>query len=122
MDTMTCEQIEMVYEYLDIKQELQDVLMERAEDCNVECEKEEHGADNNGDGGDVLDVDDPDAEFARFNGGDDNLDETEFEAFFQSAGLQDTEQTSKDLFDMYDRDKDGLINLDEWKCLFCEIL
>ena len=23
---------------------------------------------------------------------------------------------------MYDRDRDGLINLDEWKCLFCEIL
>ena len=60
--------------------------MERAEDCNLECEDEAEGGN---DGEDVLD--DPNAAFDKFKGGDDNLDEAEFEAFFYSAGLQDTE-------------------------------
>jgi hypothetical protein len=59
--------------------------MERADDCDIECTNEEQGVDGGDDGTDILD--DPNAAFDKFKGGDDNLDEAEFEAFFQSSGL-----------------------------------
>ena len=128
MDQMSCQQIEQIYENLEVKQELQEVLAERADECEVACtyaedEEENEGGDGGNDGEeDTLNLEDPDQAFELYKGADDALSEAEFDIFYHSSSLQNTEQTSKDLFDKYDRDKDGLINLDEWKCLFCEIL
>ena len=128
MDQMSCQQIEQIYENLEVKQELQEVLAERAEECEVACtyaedEEENEGGDGGNDGEeDTLNLEDPDQAFELYKGADDALSAAEFDIFYHSSELQNTEQTSKDLFDKYDRDKDGLINLDEWKCLFCEIL